>query len=230
MLKICSINPKDEYKEIIAGLKKQSEITITKKEIPEEDYYIVNNHFKIKNILDGYQKEKDNIYRKEIEEKNVTVSFFLEEVSSMTLTNTFSSSNKNIEFYGDSNLFKNLFFLANRQDFLEKNNIKDDVDFYKFVANNYVIKNTFFTSTKEMLQNFAFNYFCYISIPKIDAITYINGDFRGWIFELGEDKENKVYQITIINDKKHYGFSTNDPRFNEESFMKEVISSIVISY
>ncbi|MBR5369841.1 MAG: hypothetical protein IK137_00895 [Bacilli bacterium] len=230
MLYVCTINPGDEYKEVIAGLKNQSEITISNKGLPNEEYFVVNNNFKFKNILDGYKKDNNGIYRKEINGKKYAFSFINEKEASMILTKGFSSKNEDIEFFTDSDLFTKPFYLADRKGFLEKNNIKDDYDFYKFVADNYVIKNNFFTSTKEMLQNYAFNYYCYVTIPKVAAVTYINGDLRGWVFKtLPNSDDESAYQITILKDNKQYGFYTNDSRFKDQSFMKEVISSIIIS-
>ena len=229
MLKICTVNPGHEYKEIINGLRNQSEISITTNKLLEEEYFIINNSFKIKNFLVGYKKTDNNIYKKEIDGKEYAVHFLSDEEASMILTKGFSSENKDIMFYTDSNTFINLFYLADRNDFLKRNNIKDDIDFYKFVANNYVIKNNLFTSTKEMLQNYAFNYYCYIAIPKISSVTYINGDIKGWIFKtLPNDNNDVVYQVTILKDDKQYGFLTNVPRFKDESFIKEILSSVVI--
>ena len=133
MLNLCTINSGNEYKDVIAGLKNQSEMAITNKMLSNEEYFVVNNNFKIKNILDGYEKDSNGIYRKEIDGKKYSFSFLTEKEASMILTKGFSSKNEDIEFFTDNDSLTNLFYLANRKDFLEKNNIKDDYDFYKFV-------------------------------------------------------------------------------------------------
>ena len=69
--------------------------------------------------------------------------------------------------FSDLDGFKGSIKDADRKGFLEKHNIKNDIDFYKFAADNYFIESNFFTDTKTLKQNFAFNLFASIVLPLI---------------------------------------------------------------
>ena len=79
-----------------------------------------------------------------------------------------------------------------------------------------------------MMQNCSFNYYVEIVIPKIESMTIIKGDLDGYIFKIGTKNEMSVYQITILDNNRKYGLTTNDPRFKVESFLKDILSTIKI--
>lgn len=229
MLTICSFNEPIDAEGVVKGLKNQSEITVTKHELSDSEYFTIGK-LKIKNILDGYKDENpdDNVflYKKEVDGKTYAFQFGSELEEDMTLTTAFNADNKDIDFYGEADSFLKIFYLADRKGFLKDNNINNDIDFYKFVADNYVIKNSIFTSTKKMMQNYAFNYFVSIAVPKVNGMIVIKGDIEGYIFTLKGDLD--LYQITVLDNGKQYGFITTDPRFNNIEFMKDYIGSIKI--
>ena len=54
-----TIDKPDNVEEIVNGLKKYNTINILNKEISNNDYITIN-HFKTKNILDGYTLDDNN--------------------------------------------------------------------------------------------------------------------------------------------------------------------------
>ena len=229
MLVLCSIDI-NNYTDITKGLKNRDEITITNKSLADDEYFIIGN-LKMKNIMDGYKIDDINSPQKYIKENNgekSIISFIENSERNTTIVNSFKSKVKNIDIYGGKNKVSDIYYLADRKGFLLENNIENDIDFYKFVGDNYPIKNTLFTSIKKMMQNYAFNYCVNIAVPKIESMTIIKGDLEGYIFEVGSNNNIKTYQITILDNDKQYGFSTNDSRFKDKDFMIDVISTINI--
>ena len=216
----------DNVSKVVKGLKNQKTITINKKELPEEEYVKVTDNIKMKNIFDGYTidetgggnvvsyKKDDSIINIEKGDLNIQIiDAFLDDETVI---------------FSDLDGFKGSIKDADRKGFLEKHNIKNDIDFYKFAADNYFIESNFFTDTKTLKQNFAFNLFASIVLPEIEGWTIIEGDYEGFCLHTGTKDDVSVYEISIIKNGKRYGLLTNDPRFKEESFMIDFVSSFVI--
>ena len=222
----------DDVEEIVNGLKNYKTINIKKRTL-NEDEYIVKKHFKMKNIMEGYTLDQNNInkdidiYRKEIDDKKYVIQF-ASDIDSFQIIDGFVDDN--IQIFGDESLgfLKGNITDADRDGFLEKNNIKNDIDFYKFVANNYFIESNLFTDTKTLKQNYAFNLFTSIVVPRIDKWVAFEGDLTGYIMYIGTKSDVSVYQIAIIDNGKRYGILTTDPRFIDEEFTIDFISSIEI--
>ena len=218
----------DDVKDVVEGLKKQKTVNIVKNNLNEEEYITVGK-LKIKNILDEYKifdtKTDDHIVYKKSEENN---------------TYTFAVSKGNVEpqmvdafvgqVYGDEhvNSLKGNIKDADRKGFLKENNIKNDIDFYKFVADNYFINSNLFTDLYTLKQNYAFNLFVSMIVPKIDSWIILEGDVVGYIFNVGTTQEAPVRQIYIFDNDKQYSILTNDVRFKNDAFLIDFVSAIEI--
>ena len=222
----------DTVEDVVKGLKNYNTIKITKKNLNDNEY-ITKKNFKMKNIMDGYTLDETissggiDVYRKEIDGQMYAIQFGPDEAY-YQLVSAFVEDD--ITLFGEDNggFLKGSINDADRKGFLEKNNIKNDIDFYKFVADNYYIENNIFTDTKTMKQNYAFNFFTAIAVPQIKGWTILEGDITGYIMYVGTKDEVSVYEITILDNDKRYGILTNDPRFSDQSFMEEIISTIEI--
>ena len=115
------------------------------------------------------------------------------------------------------------FVSADRKYFLLKNDINNDIDYFEYIGNNYFVKNNIFMSKREIMENYSFNLFTSIAIPKVDKYTVITGDYLGYIWNI-----NKTTQVTIIRDDRMYGFYTNDKRFLDEEYLKDILGTIEI--
>ena len=220
---------------VVSGLKNSKEVKIYKRTIPNNEYLTIDN-FKIRNDLEGYELDKyqdeENapskyyIYRKNTDNKPSYIQFNVTE-KELNLVYAFSS---NLDFYGgdDININPNAFNSADRKFFLLKNDINNEVDFYKYVADNYYVKNNIFMDKRTMMENYAFNLFVSIAIPKVEEVIYIKGDYEGYIFKVGTKDDVSVYTCSILRDGKEYGFITNDPRFNNLDYFIDLIGTIEI--
>ena len=123
----------DNVKEIVNGFKNSKTITINRKELTEDEY-VINRHVKMKNILDGYSLEESygavTSYKKEENGKKSIISFGTDE-NDLEIIDYFIFDD--VTVFANLENFKGDFEDADRKGFLEKNNIKNDIDFYKFV-------------------------------------------------------------------------------------------------
>ena len=226
-----TIERPDNVEDVVKGLKNQSTMTI-KKNVLEESEYVTVGQYKVKNILDGYKEDEDSskhvkIYRKEVDGKNYAIQFALD-LNDYQVVDAFTND-VNL-YYGEGNLgfLKGDIMSADRKGFLEKTNIKNDIDFYKYAADNYFIESNLFTDTKTLKQNYAYNVITSLSVPQIDGWIILEGDITGYIMLVGTNKDTPVYQISILEDDKSYHITTSDPRFKDESFLKDFVGSIEI--
>ena len=222
----------DNVDEILKGLKNNKEIKIYKRTIPEPDYFVLDN-FKMKNVLDGYEQEGEVVdiqpylFKKKDGDKSYGITF-QNENSNYQLIDTYTSDIAVGDAGDGDSSFEKKFNAADRKYFLLKNDINNDVDFYKYIADNYYKENNIFMSKREMMENYSFNTFVAIAVPQIDSITYIKGDYLGYILNLGTKNGITVTQVTIIRDGRRYGFVTTDPRFANEDFLIDLIGTIEI--
>ena len=207
----------ENVEKIVEGLKNKKEIKIEKQE-GEIDYLTVG-HIKIRNDFYDLTKEEkdDNItYQKEEEGKITMISFPKEEASPQLVDNYITSlSLKNTTE-------------ADRKYFLLKNNIQNDIDLYKYIAKNYYKRNTILMDERTLMDNFTFNTFVSIVIPEVESITYLKGDIEGMIFTYATKNEVTPYYIEIIHNNKIYSFLTNDERFADEEYLKDILGTIEI--
>ena len=78
-----------------------------------------------------------------------------------------------------------------------------------------------------MMENYAFNSFVSVAIPKVDEFIMIKGDYQGYILKIVNNKQQTT-QVTLIRDKKTYGFLTNDQRFANDDYLIDIIGTIEI--
>ena len=216
--------------EIVKGLKNQKKVNIEKKTLQDNEYTTMNEHVKIKNIFEGYTKGDvvaDSIvtYTKEEDGQNYYINYFAGDAN-YQLVDAYVSDE--LDLHNDGGFLKGDPKDSDRKGFLEKHNIKNDIDFYKFAADNYFIESSFFADTKTLKQNYTFNIIASIVLPEIEGWTIFEGDLDGFCLELENDSNITVYEITIINNGNRYGLFTNDPRFKDETFLMDVVSSIII--
>ena len=219
-----------DVEDIVKGLKNQSTMNI-KKNVLDESEYITIDKFKIKNVLDGYTEDENHskhvrIFRNKVD-NNESIYQFTIDFYDYRIIDAFT---KGVTLFGDSNIgfLKGDVNAADGKDFLEKNNIKNDIDFYKFVADNYFIESNIFTDTKTLKQNYAFNLIASISTPKIDRWTILEGDITGYIMNIGTKEDKTVWQISVLNNDKWHHITTTDSRFKDDTFLKDFVGSIEI--
>ena len=221
--------------EILKGLNNQKEIKIYKRTIPDAEYLELK-YFKIKNDFEDYKRTeydpnssiKYYIYEKEEEGKKYSINFGMEngDIDHLQYIDLFTT--KDATFYGaEYSVSSNKFNSADKKYFLLRNDINNDIDFYKYIAGHYYQENNIFMTKREMMENYAFNSFVYVVIPRFDEFTIIKGDYQGYILKLFKDGQQTT-QVTLIRDGKIYGFLTNDSRFKNEDYLIDIVGTIEI--
>ena len=224
-----TIDKPADVEDIVKGLKNQKELKINKQELSENEYITVKN-IKMKNILDDYE-EVENVstktsYKKESNGNSYVINYL---GGYLNISIIDGLTNHVDEVWGNTNygFLKGNIKDIDMKDFLKRNNINNDIDFYKYVANHYYIESNLFTDIKTLKENYAFNLYTASLVPEIDGWTILDGDVKGYITE-NSNKDGTAYQICIIDNDKRYIIVTDDPRFKDESFVIDVISTIEI--
>ena len=220
----------DNVSEIVKGLRNTREIKIYKRSIASEEYFKIEN-FKIKNIISDYSLTNSVLtsspVRSYVYKNNTSTITFSVIDESFQIHNSFAADD--VDFYGESNYKINpkIFTSADRKYFLLKNDINNEIDFYKYVADNYYLENNIFMNKREMMENYAFNLFVSITVPKIDEFIIIKGDYQGYIWKI-KNNNKQIIQVTILRDNKSYSFIANDTRLMDDNYLIDLLGTIEI--
>ncbi len=231
LLNEYTLKKPDNVDEFLKGLKNSKEVKVYKRTIPENEYFVLGN-FKMKNVLDGYVQEGEVVdiqpylFRKKDGDKSYGITF-PNEINNYQMIDIYAADVVIGGIEGENN-FEKKFNAADRKYFLLKNDINNDVDFYKYVTENYYKENNIFMSKREMMENYSFNSFVAIAGPQIEGITYLSGDYEGYVINLGTKNGITVTEVSIIKYGRRFGFVTNDPRFAKEDFLIDLIGTIEI--
>lgn len=219
-----SLDEPDIASEVAEGFRNKKELKIYKRTIDEDDYFVLGN-FKIRNDFKECKLDKRNSEMEPFQyicsDSKFIFSSLKDEVNYQFIDNFVRDD---LFFMGEGTEGMNENFVsADRKYFLLKNDINNDIDYFEYIGNNYFIKNNIFMSKREIMENYSFNLFTSIAIPKVDKYTVITGDYLGYIWNI-----NKTTQVTIIRDDRMYGFYTNDKRFLDEEYLKDILGTIEI--
>ncbi len=230
LLNKYTLEKPNNVEEIVKGLKNQKEIKINKRTISEDEYFTIEN-FKIRNDFKDCEITNTvgedmaiRSYTYKCDDSGMTIGIGND---SLTLNNAFAA--EDVTFFADENSKINptAFNSADRKFFLLKNDINNEVDFYKYVADNYYKKNDIFMDKRTMIENYAFNLFTSIAVPKVDEFIILKGDYQGYVFKIFKDGL-QVTQITILRDGETFGLLTNDQRFKDDNYIIDIIGTIEI--
>ena len=215
-----NINNLTDYNIMIKGLDFKNTIIVDSKEIEENEEYLsfenilVRNDFKEFTIL---EKQEDFIkYVLRDENDEVKAAFFIgEDYSYKKLfensVSVFGYEEKNINTNG-------------LKEYLEKNNIQDDIDLFKFIKKDSKVKNNVFTSTKTMKDRYSLHTLFYISFPSVKNITLIEGDYNGYILNINED----IKEVSIVNGDKRYIMTFVKKDYFDYNYIKELLNTVKI--
>ena len=223
-----TINTPDNYLEVVEGLKVKDTLKIYKRTIDKDDY-LVEGNIKIRNDFSDYQRsgdlKEDDEYSyvqyldSNDDKKNSVIIGRMIQYIDLFVRNDITF------FYGedDKNISEDRFTAADRKYFLLKNDINNDIDFLKYIKNNYFVKNNIFMNVRVFRENYAFNLFVSIVIPKVDSISLIKGDYEGFIFNLGKTRE-----IHIIRDEMIYSFLLKGEGLITDKYIVDWIGTLEI--
>ena len=179
---------------------------------------------KIKNYFNGFEPgDSDNNYEYYIkynsDYKDAEAAFMIGQFPTQ-LSNTNSNSLDSI--YYEFNYFPLYISHMLRKSFLEKNNIKDDVDLIKYLRKREKKECTFLTPIIKIKEEYFFN-FIESSYQTLEDVTYIDGDIRGYINRVDDSK-----QVCIVKDDKLYCLVFYKLDYFTDEIINDIIRSIII--
>lgn len=178
---------------------------------------------KIKNYLEGFESGDADVnyeyYLLYDNENNVNAAFMMGQFETQihSIKNYDESS-----YYYEFNHFP--LYISNllRDYYLNKYNIKDDVDLIKYIREHKKIDVRFVTPIIKIKENYFFN-FVETNLPELDNITYIEGDLRGYMYEADTYK-----QACIIKDDKLYCLTFYKLNYFTDEVIEDILRSLVI--
>ena len=213
----------EDYNSFSNNLTIKDTMTIKSSNV-EDDNYLRYKNIYVENVFNDFkllenQASQDNVkYVLYDEDNNLKASFWI------GITNSYVDMLKN-----DSTLFGTAdkrITNTNLTDILEKNNIKNDVELFKYLSENKNKKNTIFTPIKQMKENYTLQFMISVAIPQIDNITIIDGDYQGYIFNMKNTSNiSSIYEARINYNSLVYTFLFLNK--GEEYFTKQDINNIL---
>jgi transcriptional regulator with XRE-family HTH domain len=217
----------DDYNKIVAGLKVNGTMTIKTTTLEDNDY-LTHKNIKIRNDFKDFEFKDNN--------DNRSVTYYTTDEATdqtkgiiLSINETYIEllESSNIELYAESeerinNLNNNLSI----KNYLEKNNINSDIELFEFISNQKLKKINIFTSVKEMKENYKKYFITTVAFPLIRDITLINGDYNGYIFNIGNNIGIK--EVSIIKDNKRYTLTFINTKYFTNEYVNELLNTVII--
>lgn len=109
--------------------------------------------------------------------------------------------------------------------FLDKNNIKDDIDLLKYIKDNYYLNSNLFTSSVSIKNNYIINEFALAALPEFESITLINGDkVKGYI--VNTKSTTNIKEIHLLYNDNQYIILLSGDEITNINFIKSLLESI----
>ena len=111
------------------------------------------------------------------------------------------------------------------KDYLNKNNIKNDIDLLKHIKEKYYIKSYIFTPIKTMKSNYIINSFVQIALPEFKNIVLVKGDnTNGYIINT-----KSVSEIHLLYNDDQYIITLSGNDLANKEFINRLLESIKFS-
>jgi len=211
----------EAYNEVIGGLKTKNTITLRNIDL-EDNKYLKFNDIKIKNEFTDFKKLDSEISESFVKyalynpDNSVKASFW------MGIEQTYIENLKS-----ESSLFADVTLIpinTNLTEFLGKNNINNDIELFEYLKKQENVKYNIFTSTKKIKENYAIQVLSSIMLPAGENVTLINGDYIGFIFNMG----NYFREVSILKNNKRYIFTFVSADYFTDEYIGEILNTIVI--
>lgn len=192
---------------------------------------INNDYLEDEEILEfegiTYKNFEDNFVLKENENYNPSIypyySYYLLEDNSDKYIALFKVgrifSAYKVMTSSDVTTFGFSFKGTNKKELLNKYNLNNDFEIYKYIVDHYDDKVNIFSSKDKIRLNYLIKSYINVAIPT-SKISIIDGDLKGFIYNI----KDMVYEVHLMDEESSYGFSfwnTNDNLyFNQDNVMK----------
>ena len=200
--------------------------TYTKEQQKETDYFkssATDYSMKVKNYFEGFEAGDSDVnyeyYLHYDNENNVDAAFMMGQ---------FETQIHNIKNYDESSYYFEFnhfpLYISNllREYYLNKHEIKTDIDLIKYIREREKEDVKFLTPIVKIKENYFFN-FVETNLPNIDNITYIEGDLTGYMYEMDSYK-----QACIIKGDKLYCLTFYKLDYFTEEKIEDILKSLVI--
>ena len=217
----------DEYKENLVISDKNFIIKTTT--LNKEEYFTYKN-MKMKNIFDGAESKFNS---DEFEHPHDTDSIWYilkdeetgESVASVGLgrgPQMFEYFNlEDFSFPEDERIKKNKDMIK----VFKKYNIKNDIDFLKFIVETKNHKNSIFDSVEKMEDLYAIYSLNFVT--DAEEIILIDGDYEGYIVMHDMDGTT-IVECNILKDNKRYTLTFNNSNYFTNEMIKDLLNTFVI--
>ena len=213
--------------------------------------YVVLLNYKTENIPidnDSIFNETININYKESDNQtsfgNMTYNNYFSDYVTKENTNfkvKYNSDNKVESFYNISKEKQYIYILNNNslslfadkevssfetekymKDYLNKNNIKNDIDLLKHIKEKYYIKSYIYTPIKTMKSNYIINSFVQIALPEFKNIVLVKGDnTNGYIINT-----KSVSEIHLLYNDDQYIITLSGNEITNKEFINNLLETI----
>ena len=201
----CFLKYDESVNNEISEIKFKGIMTINHVNLEESEYMTFEN-LKFKNIFDGFER-------------------FNEEADTFKMV--VSNNRDKAVFIGHEDQF--IYLLKNQYDKalankLESENVKDDLDFLKYMEkhNNDDVK--FFMTIRKQKEIYTLNLFKINMLPSLLYVKEINGDYRGYLFK----SNRNITEVSILDGFNKRYYFTFIGNYSEE-FINEFMNSVIIN-
>lgn len=205
---------KNDFEKLKSGLVFKEDVVInTNKDVTE---YLEKDNIKIRNDFQDFTL-KENWYVLNNSNKDNKAAFTM---NGPTETYLDYLKAEDVTVYNGS--LKNT-KVKDRLCYLKKNEIKNDIDFFKFMSKQEYPTFNILTSVKEMKSVYSTYLMFNIMIPSVSYINEIKGDYVGYILNL-----NNMKEVSILKNKKRYILTFLGNDYFTEDYVRELLNTIII--
>lgn len=206
---------KKDYQALLSGYEKRDTLEVQHSEVEGRLTY---QNVQFQNIVEGFEKSEEDDY----------VSYKLRDSSgNVGAYFTVSITEPYLEYVGkDSNVFaldEETIDTVTSDDFAERKELENDVDFFDYLIEHQDDKHNLFTPSKMIKEDHYVQLLSYIMLPSVDSITVLEGDLEGYILNMVGMKE-----VSVLKDGKRYVFSFIGLDYFTDDIIREFINTLVI--
>ena len=195
--------------------------TLTIKESEYEGEYISIDNLSIANYFDEYE-DINGTFKGIYNDEGKVISFY-----STGSTNQYIEMLDMKNFEIDIDGTTNYVTTSNRvKKYLDSHKIKNDIDLLRYIKDNYYFKSTIFTRSKNIEVNQILNTFVSVTLPSFKSITLIDGDIKGYIYNISTDVDVPIREVHIIIENKQYIVLLAGTEITSNDFIEELLSTV----
>ena len=208
---------KQEYQNLLSGYEKRDTLEVKHSAALSEGMLTYKN-VQFQNVVEGFEKTEEDDY----------VSYkLLDSSGNVGAYFTVSIAEPYLEYVGkDSDVFaldEETIDTVTSDDFAERKELENDVDFFDYLIEHQNDKHDLFTPVKTIKEDHYVQLLSYIMLPSVDSVTVLEGDLEGYILNNGDMKE-----VNILEGGKRYVFSFIRLDYFTDDVIREFINTLVI--